>query len=60
MSFSAVEKDEPEEELNEIKQRLEMSVGDIEQKIIESKSKLSHSVSESGSDKKSLNGSLHR
>lgn len=52
--------DESQDDLNEIKQRLELSVGDLGQAVKGSRSRTSNSVSETGSDRRSLNGSLHR
>ncbi|XP_058792373.1 multidrug resistance-associated protein 1 isoform X4 [Phymastichus coffea] len=56
--------EEETEDLAEIKQRLESTIGseELQQRISQARTKLSGSISESGSigDRKSLNGSLHR
>lgn len=61
----AVKPEEEEtEDLAEIKQRLESTIGseELQQRINQARTKVSGSMSESGSigDRRSLNGSLHR
>jgi hypothetical protein len=56
--------EENTEDLLEIKQRLESTIGseELQQRINQAKARVSGSTSESGSiaDRRSLNGSLHR
>ena len=56
--------EESTEDLMEIKQKLESTIGseELQQRITQARTRVSGSISESGSiaDRKSLNGSLHR
>lgn len=56
--------EESSEDLIEIKQKLENSMGteELQQRINQARTRVSGSISESGSiaDRRSLNGSLHR